>query len=29
MLMLMADGGALASIATQKVSQFREKYPNG
>jgi len=29
MLMLMADGGALASIATQKVNQFREAYPNG
>jgi len=29
MLMLMADGGALASLATQKVKQFREAYPNG
>lgn len=29
MLMLMADGGALASLATQKVKQFREQYPNG
>ncbi len=29
MLMLMADGGALAAIATQKVKQFREQYPNG
>ncbi len=29
MLMLMADGGALAALATQKVKQFREQYPNG
>ena len=29
MLMLMADGGALASLAAQKVKQFREQYPNG
>lgn len=29
MLMLMADGGALAALATQKVKQFREAYPNG
>jgi 2-keto-3-deoxy-L-rhamnonate aldolase RhmA len=29
MLMLMADGVSLASLATQKVNQFREKYPNG
>jgi 2-dehydro-3-deoxyglucarate aldolase/4-hydroxy-2-oxoheptanedioate aldolase len=29
MLMLMADGGALASLASQKVKQFREAYPNG
>jgi 2-dehydro-3-deoxyglucarate aldolase/4-hydroxy-2-oxoheptanedioate aldolase len=29
MLMLMADGGALASLSTQKVKQFREQYPNG
>ena len=29
MLMLMADGGALASLATQKVKQFRVAYPNG
>jgi 2-dehydro-3-deoxyglucarate aldolase/4-hydroxy-2-oxoheptanedioate aldolase len=29
MLMLMADGGALAALAAQKVKQFREAYPNG
>mgnify|MGYP001068833481 CR=1 FL=1 len=29
MLMLMADGGALAALATQKVKQFRETYPGG
>jgi 2-keto-3-deoxy-L-rhamnonate aldolase RhmA len=29
MLMLMADGGALAALSTQKVKQFREQYPNG
>ncbi len=29
MLMLMADGGALAALATQKVKQFRAAYPNG
>jgi len=29
MLMLMADGGALSSLAAQKVKQFREAYPNG
>jgi 2-keto-3-deoxy-L-rhamnonate aldolase RhmA len=29
MLMLMADGGALAALAAQKVQQFREAYPNG
>ena len=29
MLMLMADGGVLAALATQKVKQFREAYPNG
>ena len=29
MLMLMADGGALATLASQKVKQFRDVYPNG
>jgi 2-dehydro-3-deoxyglucarate aldolase/4-hydroxy-2-oxoheptanedioate aldolase len=29
MLMLMADGVSLATLATQKVNQFREQYPNG
>lgn len=29
MLMLMADGGALAALAAQKVKQFRDAYPNG
>jgi 2-keto-3-deoxy-L-rhamnonate aldolase RhmA len=29
MLMLMADGGTLAAIASQKVRQFREAYPHG
>ncbi len=27
--MLMADGGALATLAAQKVKQFHEVYPNG
>ena len=27
MLMLMADGGALAALAAQKVAQFRQSYP--
>jgi 2-dehydro-3-deoxyglucarate aldolase/4-hydroxy-2-oxoheptanedioate aldolase len=29
MLMLMADGVSLATLATQKVNQFREQYPSG
>jgi 2-dehydro-3-deoxyglucarate aldolase/4-hydroxy-2-oxoheptanedioate aldolase len=29
MLMLMADGGSLATLAAQKVNQFRERYPEG
>ena len=29
MLMLMADGVSLATLATQKVNQFREEYPGG
>jgi 2-keto-3-deoxy-L-rhamnonate aldolase RhmA len=28
MLMLMADGVSLAALATQKVNQFRENYPD-
>lgn len=29
MLMLMADGASLAALATQKVTQFRQHYPQG
>jgi len=29
MLMLMSDSITLAKIATQKVAQFKEHYPNG
>ena len=29
MLMLMADGVSLAKLAAQKLSEFRNKYPNG